>query len=336
MERVEHVVIPRNEQVKRVFIGIGKAIDPTPRAWNERIIHGMNHIIPKLSLEWQMWVARHTNAIETGAKAAGIVVSTAELYTIFLLARLAKTRIDRGRILHEYQATMKNFLRRDQWMHDIQSKLHNVGGDVSQQKEALVGALAFLVAMISDEVYLRQHQTGQNRQQIKPGIISILAKPSSKQQAEESLRDALRMAYGQQQRYEAGLHGRNPPDDQMLSEQASHMYGLWKEIGFQGVPGLLHQAGIGQKTRRAYQKFLNIDRETEGPTYLILGDPRLVRDPVTGTVSTVQEVKVRDTREDALHAIQERRDSLGTDPKGRSMMRAGKMYEKNARRREGR
>lgn len=81
-------------EVKRVLYGVGRAIDPSPHAWNERIIKGVNKILPVLSPRAQLWIAKNHVSIEKGAQIAGIAISTAETYVAFMLL---------GRGIQKYQ-----------------------------------------------------------------------------------------------------------------------------------------------------------------------------------------------------------------------------------------
>jgi hypothetical protein len=72
---------------KKIWYGVGKVVEPfSARAWNERIIRGVEKLFPHLSKDQQRWIADHHVVIEKAATVAGIGIQSAELYVAFMLA----------------------------------------------------------------------------------------------------------------------------------------------------------------------------------------------------------------------------------------------------------
>lgn len=89
MERAASM--PGIDGAKKVLYGIGRAIESqSPRAWNERIINVINEkIIPKLTPEQLVEVAKHKKLIEGTAVALGVGISTAELVVVSVTVQKA-------------------------------------------------------------------------------------------------------------------------------------------------------------------------------------------------------------------------------------------------------
>lgn len=306
--------------VNRILYGlgkVGKVIEgQSPRAWNERIINVINtNILPRLTKEQLAAVARHHKGIEIGARIVGVGISTAELYTMFLLAGLAKKNMNRIRMKHTYEKKLTSLIHADRWFQEIRGKFTGR----PEQFTAMAGTLAFLVEALTNEHALRQHQPAKRRggapgappsdnnpEKPKPGLIGVLSRVHNTNHAEASLRDVYREAHRERMAYEASLRGRQMPSAADMDKDADALFHEWQATQFQGAEGLLNAAGVqNSRARRLFRKIQGLHESPHAASdYVPMKDIRIVVDP-DGIQRAVQQGEVPHPDRDALQAMAE-------------------------------
>lgn len=277
------------ESAKQMFYGVGKAIEwHAPHKWNERIIHGINTVLPKLSPELQQSIMKHHKGIETGAKIAGITISTAELYATFFLMSVMKNRWGYMKAFHKDL--------RQPWFQELkQSFQHNVHGS-REAYAAMAGTLWWILGDV--------HRATKDSTMVHPRSYGPLLRANGPKQAEHIMQSVFEDAFIRKETFEKRLLLSKAAPETELRMRARTAYLDWKKTGYQGLWGVLGSAGISdKKTLGSYARMMGIRGSKLG--HIVTIDQQLHVDDrgqpyVSGVDIDLDKVAIRALRQKQL------------------------------------
>lgn len=244
--------------LKKVWYGVGKAVESqSSRAWNERIIKTINEkVLPKLTPEQLLWVSKHHKAIENTATATGIVISSAELMTVFLAAELGVMKIDQ----------MVRFAKFNKWVDtsihsgEFFTKLHEVYTQKVSGSPVEYAAVAGTMLMLKHNLE-REQASGAGsptRGQLLRHGSPTTARGVVEQVFENNFKDM--------DAHSRKIRGARPADPAELDAAARHAYAGWAQTGHWGLDGILDFAHINEpNTRKVYRKMQEKDQKPTKP-----------------------------------------------------------------------
>ncbi len=271
MERAASM--PGIDGAKKVLYGIGRAIESqSPRAWNERIINVINEkIIPKLTPEQLVAVAKHHKGIESGAKVAGFVISSAELYATFLLAGIGVRQIDRLKRISKYEKILNQNYATD-WYRGLFKAYAGAVKDDPIGFSALAGTLVFFVDRIQHVVHQPQKPSVESDGAVHEPtrVFGPFLKHGGPRHTESVLFEQFREARYAKEKYEQKLYHRRPVSQEELDAKVRAEFEEWKATRFYGLSDLVHLGNV--RDRRAHQVFLKlqgVEQNGEGSRRII-------------------------------------------------------------------
>ncbi len=295
-----------------------KAVESqSARAWNERIIKTINEkIIPKRTPEELAFIAKHHMAIERAATVSGIIISSAEIYTVFLLAALGKLQIDRMRAVSRYREALQKHFAADPGFQDIKRVYDGI-----HSGKKTVGFFAFATAI---NTLLNQIESGQRQQ-----INAMLRTPKNIQEADIVLERIYKSAFCEAKNIERRALGQPalPLDNPRLAEEANASYGEWRNIQWRGLDGVLHQMRFPRGRKRGlYQAMQGVDNHAILAQYIqsimpLTGDEAMLGGPPIVVDESVEHDGTIVHREKKYHG----------PPQSPVGLREGREYQLNAK-----
>lgn len=269
---------------KRVWYGIGKAVESqSPRAWNERIIKTINEkILPKLDPEQLAWVSKHHKAIETGATATGVVISSAEMATVFIVAEMGAMRL-----LHitRFNKTIDTALK-DPWFKELRETYTKKVAGSPAEFAAVAGTMVMLFNNLSNE---QKSTTGSPTR----GNLLRHGSPAS---AKGVLEQVFVRNFKDMDVLSRRVHGSRLADPAELDAQAKQAYAAWEKTDYHGLEGILDFAGIKEpNARRVYRKVQGIDHRPTRPA-TVYTNIRPIEDGWVGEEKPLYQVTLDEIR----------------------------------------
>lgn len=234
------------ESARQVLYGVGKAVEwHMPHKWNERLIRGINKVLPKLSPEMQQAIMKHHKAIETGAKVAGILISSAELYAAYMLVGIGRLRIENGKILRKFYALREQTIATDSWYKKLhETYMKNFPNDTE-------GFLVLAGTMMTIMSWMTAHK--QLRVKGKTGIEAItFPNPGGRlkihardnNQLAQSIHTMLVEAFTARDNWERYMLGKRKVDAVSQQVRAHAVADGYARIKYPGLDRLADMAGV--------------------------------------------------------------------------------------------